>query len=54
MEDLTTAATSPKVLDSFCYIYQPVLKPRGVLFIFLLKRTGLLSLFAQKRKKSAR
>ena len=43
-----------KVFDSFCYNYQPVLKPRDVLFIFLRKRTGLPSVLTEKGTKSAR
>ena len=34
-----------EVFYSFCYNYQPVLKPSDVLFIFLRKLTGLLSVF---------
>ena len=43
-----------KVFYSFCYNFQPVFKPTDVLFIFLRKLTGLLSVFTQKgRKKCA-
>jgi len=37
-----------EVFDSFCYNYQPVLKPSDVLFISLRKLTGFLSVFKQK------
>jgi len=40
-----------EIFYSFCYNYQPVLKPSNVLFIFVLELTGLASEFKQKGRK---
>ena len=39
-----------KTFHSFCYNYQPVLRPSGFI-VFLPKLTGLLSVFTQKGRK---